>query len=159
VGPFGLTSISPTRVSMAGGTYVTITGTAIPADATVRIGPNASAVVSTVSATRLVFTTPGLVAGTYDVHVFGRGGTQEAVLTGGLQYLDTSSSPGTSAASSTASNTSASSTSGGSSSAAATPSWVTGPHGERLVRSALFAALGTTIWKVGCSSSCSGLAV
>ncbi|MCU1606439.1 MAG: hypothetical protein JWP46_2904, partial [Modestobacter sp.] len=27
------------------------------------------------------------------------------------------------------------------------------------VRSALFAALGTTIWKVGCSSSCSGLAV
>jgi hypothetical protein len=158
VGPFGLTSISPTRVSTAGGTYVTITGTAIPADATVRVGPNASAVVSTVSATRLVFITPALVVGTYDVHVFGRSGTQEAVLTGGLQYLDTSSSPGTSAASSTASSTSAGSTSGGSSSAA-TPSWVTGPHGERLVHSALFAALGKTIWKVGCSSSCSGVAV
>jgi subtilisin family serine protease len=154
VGPFGLTSISPARVSTAGGTYVTITGTAVPSGARVRIGLTASAPVSTVSATRVVFTTPALVAGTYDVYVFAPDGTS-SVLTGGLQYLDTSGTPGTSAASSTASSTSA----GSSSSAAAAPSWVTGPHGERLVRSALFAALGKTIWKVGCSSSCSGIAV
>jgi hypothetical protein len=39
------------------------------------------------------------------------------------------------------------------------PNEVTGPNGQRLVRSALFASLGRSIWTANCSTSCSGLAV
>jgi subtilisin family serine protease len=153
-GAFGLTSITPTRVSVDGGTRVTITGSAIPANAQVRIGLTTPAVVSTVSTTRLVFTTPALVAGSYDVYVSIPGGSQSSVLTGGLTYLANSSAPSSSAASTTASSAPSSTATAG----PATPTWVTGPHGERLVRSALFGSLGSSIWKVNCASSCSGLA-
>jgi serine protease len=142
-------------VSVDGGTRVTITGSAIPANAQVRIGLTTPAVVSTVSTTRLVFTTPALVAGSYDVYVSIPGGSQSSVLTGGLTYLMNSSAPSSSAASTTASGAPGSTATAG----PATPTWVTGPHGERLVRSALFGSLGPSIWKVNCASSCSGLAV
>ncbi|MCW2576552.1 MAG: Subtilisin-like peptidase [Modestobacter sp.] len=154
---FGLTSITPTRVSVAGGTKVTITGTAIPAGARVRIGLTTSAVVSTASTTRLVFTTPALVAGSYDVYVFNAGGTASSVLTGALTYLAGSSAPSTSAASSSAPTSSAASSTA--TSPAATPTWVTGPHGERLVRSALFRSLQPSIWRVNCAAACSGVVV
>jgi serine protease len=155
-GPFGLTSITPTRVSVDGGTRVTITGSAIPAAARVRVGLTASAVVSTVSTTKLVFTTPALVAGSYGVYVFAPDGTS-SVLTNGLTYLANTSAP--SSAASTASTTASSAPSSTATAGPATPTWVTGPHGERLVRSALFRSLGSSIWKVNCASACSGLAV
>jgi serine protease len=139
-----------------GGTRVTITGTAIPANAVVRIGPNTHAVVSTVSTTRLVFIAPALVAGTYDVVVSLPGGGKSATLTGGLTYLANSSTPSSSAGSTAPSSApSAGPTTG----APATPTWVTGPHGERLVRSTLFRSLAPAIWKVNCASACSGRAV
>jgi len=143
---------------------VTITGTAIPAGARVRIGQSAAATVSTSSTTHLVFRTPALVAGTYDVHVFNAAGTVSTVLQGALTYVGAAGST-TSAPAATSSATSTPTRSAGSapsSSATAPPAaatWVTGPHGERLVRSALFRSLQPTIWRVDCSTSCSGRAV
>jgi serine protease len=155
VGDFGLTSITPSRVSAAGGTRVTITGTSIPANAVVRIGSATQAVVNTVSATTLVFTTPALVAGVYDVTVSIPGGSKSSVLPGGLTYLAASGTPSSSASPTSTSPTSSSSAT----STAAAPTWRTGPHGERLVRSDLFRSLAPGIWKVNCASACSGIAV
>ncbi|WP_138757535.1 S8 family serine peptidase [Modestobacter altitudinis] len=156
-GPFGLTSISPTRVGVEGGTRVTVTGSAIPANAQVRIGLTSPAVVSSVSATRLVFTTPALVAGTYDVYVSVPGGTP-TVLTGGLTYLPAASAPTTPAAGTTPRSTPTASAPAATPTAAA-PTAVAGPHGERLVRSSVFRSLAPAIWRVNCASACSGLAV
>jgi serine protease len=154
VGSFGLTSISPSRVGVAGGTPVTITGTAIPSGVRVRIGDSAEGDVVTSSTTRVVFTAPARAAGTYDVHVFGPNGT-ESVLPGGLTYLAASGTPSSSASPTSTSPTSSSSAT----STAAAPTWRTGPHGERLVRSDLFRSLAPGIWKVNCASACSGIAV
>jgi hypothetical protein len=181
VGPFGLTSISPTRVSTAGGTTVTVTGTAVPAGARVRIGLTDAATVTSVSATRVTFTTPARVAGVYDVYVFAPDGTS-SVLTGGLTYVDAtggvSPTPGTSTPGTSTPGTSTPGTpqpgtpqpgtpqpgaqqpgAGGGTPPAAGDSSVPGPRGERLVRSARFSALGTAIWRVDCSGTCSGLAL
>ena len=70
VGPFEITSLSPARVDVAGGTLVTITGNALPLNPAVRIGDAAAATVVRSSATELVFRAPARVAGSYDVHVF-----------------------------------------------------------------------------------------
>ncbi|MCW2705168.1 MAG: peptidase and in kexin sedolisin [Blastococcus sp.] len=95
-GPFGITSMSPATVDVAGGTLVTITGSALPANPRVRVGDSASAVVVSSSATSLVFRAPARVAGVYDVHVFATDGTTD-VLTAALTYLDGAGagSPGT----------------------------------------------------------------
>ena len=42
-GPFGITSMTPAAVDVAGGTVVTITGAALPADPRVRVGASATA--------------------------------------------------------------------------------------------------------------------
>ncbi|WP_089406057.1 S8 family serine peptidase [Geodermatophilus saharensis] len=161
VGPFGLTSINPTRVDTAGGTSVTVTGTAVPAGARVRVGSSAQATVTAVSATSVTFTTPARAAGTYDVYVFAPDGTS-SVLAGGLTYLD-----GTGGVSPTPTPSPAPGTpqpgapqpgaGGGTRPTGGGP--LTGPRGERLVPSALFTTLGTSIWRLDCSRSCSGLAV
>jgi hypothetical protein len=160
VGPARLTSISPTRVSTAGGVRVTITGEAIPVGARVRIGTTTGVTVSAASATSLSFTTPALVLGTYDVYVFAPDGSS-SVLSGGLTYLtatgsSTPTTPGQQPGSqpATGSQPAAGGGTGGS-----TDGSVAGPHGERLMHSARFAALGKTIWTVNCSSACSGLPV
>jgi hypothetical protein len=95
-GTFGLTSISPARVSTAGGTTVTITGTAVPTGVRVRVGATAAATVISASSTQVQFTSPALVAGVYDVSVFAPDGTS-AVLTGGLTTVAPTggTSPGT----------------------------------------------------------------
>jgi len=150
-------------VSVSGGTRVTVSGTAIPAGARVRVGLTASAVVSSSSTTGLVFTTPALVAGTYDVYVFDAAGSVSSVLRGGLTYLDAGGSAPTTAAPSSGAGSAPSSSAGSAPSStapsAATPTWVTGKHGQRLVRSALFSSLQPSIWKVSCPSACSGIAV
>ncbi|MGY1732913.1 S8 family serine peptidase [Geodermatophilus sp. SYSU D01045] len=156
VGPFRLTSISPARVGTAGGTRVVVTGEAIPAGARVRVGATTAATVTAVSATGLSFTTPARVAGSYDVWVFAPDGTS-TVLTAGLTYVDAASAP-TRPATGTQPGTQPGTR------PVATPSpagdrIVTGPHGERLVRTARFTALGAAVWGIDCTRSCSGLAV
>ncbi|MGY1748803.1 S8 family serine peptidase [Modestobacter sp. SYSU DS0511] len=153
-GPFGLTSISPARVSTDGGTSVTITGSAIPDGALVVIGGSRSAVVTSVSATRLVFTAPALAAGTYDVTVYAPDRVTSATLPEGLAAVagDSGGAAPTSAGSTPTAT--ATPTSG-----AARPTEVAGPHGMRLVRSSLLASLAPRIWQVNCSSACSGMAV
>jgi hypothetical protein len=79
--------MSPAIVDVAGGTLVTISGTALPANPRVRVGDSASAVVVSSSATSVVFRAPARVAGVYDVHGFATDGTT-AVLTAALTYVD-----------------------------------------------------------------------
>ena len=74
-------------MDVAGGTVVTITGTALPADPRVRVGDSATAAVLASSPTNLTFRAPARVAGGYDVHVFAADGTEE-VLTAALTYVD-----------------------------------------------------------------------
>jgi len=150
VGPYRLTSLSPTRVSTVGGTTVTVTGEAIPAGALVRVGATGSATVVSVSTTRLTFTAPALAAGTYDVYVFGPDRTTYSVLTGALQYVAPDGRTGTPGTGTPGTGTPGTGTD---------PGFVTGPNGERLVRSASWAALAPRIWKVACSAACSGISV
>ncbi|QXG76744.1 S8 family serine peptidase [Modestobacter sp. L9-4] len=151
---FRITAINPTRVDAAGGTRVTVTGGALPAGARVRVGLTAAATVSSATATQVVFTTPKLVAGTYDVYVFAPDGTS-AVLTAALTYVSATPAPTTTPA--PASTPAATPTATPTSAAPTGP--VVLPGGQRLVRSALFASLAPAVWKVNCSSVCSGLAV
>jgi hypothetical protein len=174
VGPFGITSLSPATVDSAGGTLVTITGTALPADPRVRVGTSAAAVVVSASSTTLVFRAPARVAGVYDVHVFATDGTTSA-LEAALTYVDGAGAgaPGTgdgtgdgtggdgtgdSGSGTGGSGSGGSGGSGDGSGEAAGPVVATGPAGQRLVRTAKFAALGS-IWSMDCSTSCSGVAI
>jgi hypothetical protein len=187
-GPFGITSLSPSTVVTAGGTLVTITGTALPSNPRVLVGASATASVVSSSATSVSFRAPARTAGGYDVHVFATDGTEQ-VLTGALTYVDGAAgggtgtgtgtpgtgtgtggtgtpgagtggtgtgtgTPGTGAG--TGTGGSGSGGSGGSGSTA--PVVVTGPGGERLVRTTKFSAIGA-IWSMGCSTSCSGVAI
>ena len=104
---------------------------------------------------RMAARSPALVAGVYDVTVSVPGGARSSVLTGGLTYLAAGGTPSSSASPTSTSPTSSSSAT----STPAAPTWRTGPHGERLVRSDLFRSLATAIWKVNCSAACSGTAV
>jgi serine protease len=135
---------------------VTITGDAVPAGAKVRVGLTAAATVTSVTATQVVFTTPKLVAGTYDVYVFAPDNTS-SVLTAGLTYV--AASGGGASPTSTPAAPSASPTATATSAPPSTSGPVVGPNGQRLVRSPLFASLAPAVWKVNCSSACSGLAV
>ncbi len=188
VGPFRVTSISPTQVPAAGGTTVTVTGQALPEGARVRVGDSAAATVVSSSATRLVFRTPARVAGTYDVHLFAPDDTAQ-VLTGALQYLPASAGstppgagggiappptgggtdpgtggttpPGTTPPGTTPPGTTPGPGTGGTApgGGSAGPSEVTGPHGERLVRTSRYTGLGAGFWQLDCSSSCAGTAL
>ncbi|MCZ2830792.1 S8 family serine peptidase [Modestobacter sp. VKM Ac-2986] len=151
VGAAKLTSISPTRVDAAGGTRVTISGGAVPAGARVRVGLTAPATVTSASSSQVAFTTPKLVAGTYDVYVFAPDGTS-SVLTAGLTYVSSTPAPPTTPAPTPTPTTQPSPS-------ATPPGPVVTPGGQRLVRSPLFASLAPAVWKVNCSSACSGLAV
>ena len=66
--------MNPIRVNVAGGTLVTITGTALPLNPAVRVGDAAAATVVRSSATELVFRAPARAEGSYWVHVFARDG-------------------------------------------------------------------------------------
>ena len=162
VGPFRITGMSPIRVDTAGGTQVTLTGTALPLDARVRIGETAAAAVVRSSATELVFVAPARVAGVYDVHVFARD-DRTSVLEDALTYTDAPIGPGSGADDDGGNGTPGP---GGSGSDPGTddgsagdgePVVRSGPNGERLVRTTKFAALGWSFWTLDCSTSCSGM--
>jgi subtilisin family serine protease len=170
VGPFAITSLSPARVSTTGGTLVTITGGALPADPRVRIGDSASATVVRSSATQVVVRVPARAAGVYDVHVFAPDG-RHSVLAAALTYTTPTGgtapdgstpggagSGGTGTGTGTGGNagdgTDGSAGAGGGSSADVR----TGPGGLRLVRSAVFSGL-RTVWSTDCSASCRGIRV
>jgi hypothetical protein len=136
------------------------------------------------SSTQVTFLAPALVAGVYDLSVFAPDGSS-SVLPAGLTYYDptvdgsqpgggnpgggtgpgapdpaSGSQPGGSDPGATdpgapdPGGSQPGSGAPGSSSAA-----IAGPHRERLMPSALFAGLGSTIWGVNCGNGCSGLAV
>ncbi|MCZ2838168.1 S8 family serine peptidase [Modestobacter sp. VKM Ac-2985] len=158
VGPFGLTSISPSVVSTAGGTRVTVTGTDVPDGARVRIGDTRVAIVVSADSTSVVFTAPELVAGVYDVFVFGPTGTESSVLADGLTYVAEptgggGTDPAPDAGDGTAPDAGSTPDTGGGSSVVT----AVGPDGERLVRSATFGRLGSSFWSLDCSSSCRGV--
>ncbi|TFV62132.1 hypothetical protein E4P40_27690 [Blastococcus sp. CT_GayMR20] len=172
VGAFKVTSLSPNRVSTAGGTLVTVTGLALPASPTIRIGATATATVLISSATKVVFRVPARTADSYDVSIFAAGGTSQ-VLSRALTYYDPSA--GSTPEDPADSGSGATPAPGGGTTPApgggttpapggGGPSPVTepvvrkGPSGERLVRSAKFGAL-RSIWSVDCSSSCAGVAI
>ncbi len=80
-----LTSVSPTSGPTAGGTTITLTGTAFVSGATVRVGGTAATNVAFVSATQLTALTPAGTAGARDVQVTNPDG-QSATRTGGFTY-------------------------------------------------------------------------
>ncbi|WNV75372.1 S8 family serine peptidase [Geodermatophilus sp. DSM 44513] len=159
-GPFGITSLSPAVVGDDGGTTVTITGSALPEGARVRVGSSAAAEVLRGTATALDFRAPARVPGVYDVHVFAPDGREE-VLSAALTYVaqpavgpgdDTPGSPvdpGTDGTDGTG---------GGPGGATGGPEVRTGPDGQRLVRNAAFAALRPVL-STSCAVSCPGRAV
>ncbi|NEM06737.1 S8 family serine peptidase [Geodermatophilus normandii] len=163
-GTFRITSISPVRVSVAGGTEVRVTGLALPAGARVLVGSSGAATVVRSSTTEVVFRAPARVAGRYDVTVFAPDGRSE-VLRSVLEYVaaatgGTTPNPGgggtTPPPPPGAGSTPA--PGGGSGGAAPTaPSEVTGPGALRLVRSARWAAVPASVWSLDCSSSCRGV--
>ncbi|MCZ2859090.1 S8 family serine peptidase [Blastococcus sp. VKM Ac-2987] len=184
VGVFRITSLGPDRVSTSGGTLVTITGRALPADPTVRIGATTTGTVVSSSTTDLVVRVPARVAGTYDVSVYARDG-RSTVLSNALTYADEvgtaptdpadGSDPGgpmpdgsTPDGGTTPDDTTPGSTSPDGSTPddgtpdggapAAGPVVRSGPAGERLVRSDRFRPLGS-IWSMSCASSCTGVAL
>ena len=175
VGPFAITSLSPARVGTAGGTLVTITGAALPADPRVRIGDSAAATVVRWSATQVVVQVPARAAGVYDVHVFAPDG-RHSVLTAALTYTAPTggtapggSTPGGSGGSAGSGSGGTGGGSGGGDAGSGTDGSPgaddgsstdvrTGPRGVRLVRSAVFAGL-RTVWSTDCSASCGGIRV
>jgi serine protease len=180
LGLFGITSVNPTRVNVAGGTLVTITGTALPINAAVRVGDAAAATVVRSSATELVFRAPARAEGSYWVHVFARDGRVQTLpdplayvtdgAAGGGSGTDDGSDDGTDDGSDSTGGGSGDAGDGsdgsdeapedsdGGSGGAAGPVVRTGPNGERLVRTSKFAALGS-IWSMNCSASCTGVAI
>jgi hypothetical protein len=180
VGLFRITSLSPDVVDTAGGTVVTITGLALPADPTVRIGRTTTATIVQATTTRLTFRVPARVAGVYDVTVFAPDG-RSTVLSNALTYADAVGSldpgddgtggapddgtttpggtaPGTSPGGTTPGGSTPEDGSSGGSTPATGPIVRSGPAGERLVRSAKFDGL-RAIWSLNCSSSCTGVAI
>lgn len=169
VRPFLITSISPARVGVAGGTLVTITGNALPIDPTVRIGDSATATVVRSSVTELSFRAPARIADSYDVNVFARDG-REWTLEDALTYVPDApagsdeGSGGDSGGSNGGSGGSGGGTddpgdgSDGDSGSGSGGSATTGPSGEPLVRTSKFAAVGS-LWSMDCSVSCTGVAI
>ncbi|SEK89516.1 IPT/TIG domain-containing protein [Blastococcus sp. DSM 46786] len=183
VGVFRITSLSPNLVGTDGGTLVTITGRALPADPTVRIGATTTAAVVHGDSGSVVFRVPARVAGVYDVSVYAPDG-RSTVLSNALTYAEevapapeapSGTAPdGTSPEGTTPDGTAPEPTTPGGSTTpgAPAPGGTTpggpapdsgpvvreGPAGERLVRSDRFRAL-SSIWSVDCASSCTGVAL
>jgi hypothetical protein len=166
-GTFGITSISPVRVSVAGGTEVRVTGLALPAGARVLVGTSGAAQVVRASGAELVFRTPARVAGRYDVSVFAPDGRVE-VLAGVLEYVAAPGTPGGGGSGPAGSQPAPAPTPApvpapapgdGGGAGPATPGEVTGPGGLRLVRTARWDALPASVWTSDCSSSCRGVVV
>jgi serine protease len=174
VGTFRITSLSPNVVGVEGGTLVTVTGEALPANPRVRIGSTALATVVTATTTRVTFRVPARTAGVYDVTVFAADGRSTALADALTYAAAVGTAPGgTTPGGSTPGATPPGGTSpGGTSPGGTTPGGSTpggstpgtgpvertGPSGERLVRSAKFAGL-RSIWSIDCSSSCTGVAI
>jgi hypothetical protein len=172
-GTFGITSLSPNTVTVDGGTLVTVKGTALPARPRILVGGTAQATVVQESATRIQFRVPARVAGVHDVAVFAPDG-RWTVLSGALTYRASAPAgggPGPGSTPAPGGSTPPGSTPPGrplpgtpgpgtppGPGAGSVPVERTGPSGERLVRSATFAAL-RGIWSVDCSSSCTGVAI
>ncbi|WP_170149150.1 S8 family serine peptidase [Geodermatophilus normandii] len=172
-GTFGITSISPVRVSVTGGTEVRVAGLALPVGARVLVGTSGAATVVRSSTSEVVFRTPARVAGRYDVTVFAPDGRSE-VLRSVLEYVaattgGTTPTPGTGGTTPPPTTTPPTTTQpspgagsgptpGGGNGGAAptTPSEVTGPGDLRLVRSARWDAVPASVWSLDCSSSCRG---
>lgn len=176
VGSFRVTEISPSTVSTAGGTEVTITGTDISPGARALVGPSAAATVVRSSTTSLTFRAPALVAGVYDVTLFSASGLESSVMPGGLTYVAAGgtpapgATPGTPAPGTPAPGTPAPTTPAptgpaptgpapgtGAGSGGAAPASGVGPHGERLVRTAKYTSLRAGFWALDCSVSCRGV--
>jgi hypothetical protein len=175
VGVFRITSLSPNRVALGGGNLVTVTGVALPSDPTVRIGSSATGQVVSSSTTTLVFRTPARLAGSYDVTVSAPDG-RATVLSNALTYVDTAAGPpapgattpttppGTTPPGTTPPVTSPPGSTppdeetGTEPAPGRAPAVVTGPGGERLVRSDRFRPLGG-LWSLNCSASCAGAAI
>jgi hypothetical protein len=158
-------------VGTAGGTLVTVTGAALPASPTVRIGATATASVVLSSPTKLVVRVPARTADVYDVTISAAGTSQ--VLSRALTYVAAPVTPegpadGGSGTPAPGGTPPAPGDAGpapgdaapapGSTPPAAAPVVRTGPSGERLVRSAKFGAL-RSIWSMDCSSSCTGVTI
>jgi hypothetical protein len=82
-----LSSVSPASGPAAGGTTVTITGTAFQPGATVSVGGTAATSVTVVDATTITATTAAHAAGAVDV-VVTNSDSQTVTLAGGFSYLD-----------------------------------------------------------------------
>ncbi|KGM00553.1 IPT/TIG domain-containing protein [Cellulomonas cellasea] len=175
VGAFQVTRISPVHVSTAGGTTVTVSGTALEAGVSVRIGATRVADVLSSSATAVVFRAPAALAGTYDVTLFKNG--RSSVLSQALVYGDgagpqpgggTTPAPGSgpSPAPSTPAPAPTSPPGGGTPAPGVTPTPAgptptptrRGPNGERLVHNDSLAALAG-LWATDCSAGCRGVQV
>jgi hypothetical protein len=167
-------------VDVAGGTSVTVSGTAVPANPRVLVGATGSAQVTGSSATAVTFTVPRQIAGVYDVTVFNAAGTQSSTLVGALTYVDPAAgtspvvaptNPGTPPVVSplpgippvvtpvpanppVVSPTPGTNPGGGS----AGPVVKAGPGGERLVQTARFTAFRSAL-SLSCTSSCSGMSI
>ena len=84
--PPTVTSVNPDEGSSAGGSSVTITGSAFLAGATVSFGGTAASGVNVVSATSIIATTPAHAAGTVDIVVTNPDG-QDGTLAAAFTYL------------------------------------------------------------------------
>jgi hypothetical protein len=85
--PPTITSISPTKGSTAGGTSVTITGTAFTGTTVVNFGTTAATSFTFNSATLITATSPADSAGTVDITVTTAGGTSATSTTDQYTYI------------------------------------------------------------------------
>ncbi|MGY2065603.1 S8 family serine peptidase [Blastococcus sp. SYSU DS0619] len=162
VGEYRVTSVSPSVVSASGGTRVRISGSGFESGVRVRVGASTAVRVVSVSGTEIVFESPELVAGVYDVHVFAPD-RSETVLDDALTLVAAAASPSAPAPGPSApapgSQPVADAPEGGAQPPAGGSVVVSGPRGERLLPSARFSALAGSIWTVDCSSGCAGLSI
>ncbi len=152
VGDFRVTSVSPDHVDVAGGAQVTVLGT-FPSRPTVLVGSSAPATVVSATSTRVVFTAPARIAGSYDLTLSTPGGRQ-SVLPGALTYVSSTAAPTTAAPSTT--SAAPTPTVGVPAPTPSAPVVVTGPGGQRLVRTAFFSSVPASVWTTNCSPSCAG---
>ena len=93
-GVFGLQSVQPNVVSTAGGTQVTVYGTAIPSGASVLIGGQPATMVTSNAPASLAVIAPPAVAGPESVKVVAPDGTSQT-MTNAVTYQAPSASNGT----------------------------------------------------------------
>ncbi|WP_346619269.1 S8 family serine peptidase [Blastococcus montanus] len=160
VGAYRITSVSPSVVSASGGTRVRISGSGFESGVRVRVGTSTAVRIVGLSGTEIVFESPQLMAGVYDVHVFAPDRT-ETVLDDALTLVTVASAPSAPAPSAPAPGADpvVDAPGGAAPPAGSSDGTVRGPRGERLLPSARFSALAGSIWTVDCTSGCSGLSI